>query len=58
MSFVSRKGYANPLPAYVSAFLATSDGLPLTKAFVRIQDAKLRRCIVDLVEEIAGESKH
>jgi transcriptional regulator with XRE-family HTH domain len=44
-----------PSPAYVSDFLATSDGLALTKAFVRIKDAKLRRRIVDLVEQIAGE---
>ena len=44
-----------PSPAYVSDFLATSDGLALTKAFVRIADAKLRRRIVDLVEQIAGE---
>jgi transcriptional regulator with XRE-family HTH domain len=47
-----------PSPAYVSDFLATSDGLALTKAFMCIQNAKLRRCIVDLVEEIAGEDKH
>jgi transcriptional regulator with XRE-family HTH domain len=44
-----------PSPAYVSDFLATSDGLALTKAFVRIKDAKLRRRIVDLVEQIASE---
>lgn len=44
-----------PSPAYVSDFLATSDGLALTKAFVRITDAKLRRRIVDLVEQIAGD---
>jgi transcriptional regulator with XRE-family HTH domain len=44
-----------PSPAYVSDFLATSDGLSLTKAFMRIHDAKLRRRIVDLVEQIAGE---
>jgi transcriptional regulator with XRE-family HTH domain len=43
-----------PSPAYVSDFLATSDGLALTKAFMRIADAKLRRRIVDLVEQIAG----
>jgi transcriptional regulator with XRE-family HTH domain len=47
-----------PSPAYVSDFLATSDGLSLTKAFMRISDAKLRRRIVDLVEQIAGEGKH
>ena len=42
-----------PSPAYVSNFLATSDGLALTKAFMRIKDAKLRRSIVNLVDEIA-----
>src|SRR5262245_47767780 len=44
-----------PSPAYVSDFLATSEGLALTKAFTRIKEPKLRRRIVDLVEEIAGE---
>src|ERR1700720_2977218 len=29
-----------PSPAYVSDFLATSDGLALTKAFMRIKNAK------------------
>jgi transcriptional regulator with XRE-family HTH domain len=43
-----------PSPAYVSDFLATSDGLALTKAFMRIKSSKLRRRIVDLVEQIAG----
>jgi transcriptional regulator with XRE-family HTH domain len=38
---------------YVSDFLATSEGLSLTKAFTRIKDPKLRRRIFDLVEEIA-----
>ncbi len=47
-----------PSPAYVSDFLATSDGLALTKAFTRISDSKLRRRIVDLVEQIAvGEKR-
>jgi transcriptional regulator with XRE-family HTH domain len=46
-------------PAYVSDFLATSDGLALTKAFTRLKDAKLRRSIVDLVEQIAArEERH
>jgi transcriptional regulator with XRE-family HTH domain len=44
-----------PSPAYVSDFLATSEGLALTKAFMRIKEAKLRRRIVDLVEEISGD---
>jgi len=43
-----------PSPAYVSDFLATKDGLALTKAFMQIKDAKLRRHIVNLVKEIAG----
>jgi transcriptional regulator with XRE-family HTH domain len=47
-----------PSPAYVADFLATSDGLALTKAFMRIKDAKLRRRIVDLVSQIAGEDDH
>jgi transcriptional regulator with XRE-family HTH domain len=44
-----------PSPAYVSDFLATSDGLSLVKAFMRVKSSKLRRRIVDLVEQIAGE---
>jgi len=43
-----------PSPTYVSDFLATSEGLALTRAFTRIPDAKLRRSIVDLVEQIAA----
>jgi transcriptional regulator with XRE-family HTH domain len=43
-----------PSPAYLSDFLASADGLALTKAFTRIKDAQLRRRIVDLVEGIAG----
>jgi transcriptional regulator with XRE-family HTH domain len=44
-----------PSPSYVSDFLATSDGLALTKAFMRIKEPKLKRRIVDLVEEIAEQ---
>ena len=40
--------------AYIDDFLATSDGLSLTKYFIRIKDPKLRRCIVELVEHIAA----
>jgi transcriptional regulator with XRE-family HTH domain len=43
-----------PSPIYVSDFLATSDGLALAKAFMRIKDATLRRKIVLLVKNIAG----
>ncbi|HVQ70447.1 MAG TPA: helix-turn-helix domain-containing protein [Bradyrhizobium sp.] len=41
-------------PAYVSDFLATSEGLALTRAFTRIADSKMRRSIVELVEQIAS----
>jgi transcriptional regulator with XRE-family HTH domain len=43
-----------PSPDYVSDFLATSAGLELVKAFMCIEDRKLRRAIVELVEGIAG----
>ncbi len=42
---------------YVSDFLATSEALALTKAYMQIQDAKLRRSIVDLVKQITGEDE-
>jgi transcriptional regulator with XRE-family HTH domain len=41
-------------PTYVADFLATSEGLALTRAFTRISDSKLRRSIVELVEQIAA----
>jgi hypothetical protein len=44
-----------PSPSHVSDFLATREGLALIKAFVRMRDAKLRRRIIDLVEEIASD---
>jgi transcriptional regulator with XRE-family HTH domain len=44
-----------PSTAYVSDFLATSEGLALVKAFTRLQSVSLRRSIVALVKEIAGD---
>jgi transcriptional regulator with XRE-family HTH domain len=38
-----------PSPAYVTEFLATSDGIRLTKAFMRIENA------IGLVQEVAQE---
>jgi transcriptional regulator with XRE-family HTH domain len=52
------EGDTPPLPTYVTDFLATSDGLALTKAFMQIKDANLRRRIVSLVQEITGEKGH
>jgi transcriptional regulator with XRE-family HTH domain len=42
-----------PSPAFVSDFLATSDGLALARAFNRLPNAKLRRSIVAMVEGVA-----
>jgi transcriptional regulator with XRE-family HTH domain len=47
-----------PSTAFVTAFLAMSDGHALTKAFMRIRNAKLKRRIVELVEEIAVDHPH
>src|SRR6266576_5976350 len=47
-----------PSPQYVSDYLATKDGLQLTKAFMQIADPKLRRSIVKLVEQIADSEDH
>jgi transcriptional regulator with XRE-family HTH domain len=49
-------GFAESRPAaFVTDFLASSEGLQLNKAFVRIKDPKIRRRIVDLVRSIAGD---
>jgi transcriptional regulator with XRE-family HTH domain len=42
------------LPSYIDDFVASEDGLRLAKAFMRVRPA-VRRCIVDLVNEVAGE---
>lgn len=44
-------------PAYVSDFLATSEGLALSKAFMKVTDPKVRRRIVDLVEAMVAASE-
>ena len=44
-----------PSPAYIDDFVASEEGLRLAKAFMRLRPA-LRRRIVDLVNEVAGES--
>ena len=45
-----------PSLTYVTDFLATSDGLALMKAFMCVEDRKLRRAIVQLVEQITPET--
>ena len=46
-------GGTTETPSYVNEFLATSDGVALTKAFTRIENTKLRRLIVGTVEDCA-----
>jgi transcriptional regulator with XRE-family HTH domain len=41
------------IPDVSATLLSTSDGLALAKAFMRIENRRLRRRIVDLVEEMA-----
>jgi transcriptional regulator with XRE-family HTH domain len=51
----SGKGAQAPSPAYVFDFLANADGLKLAGAFMQIGEAKLRRSLVRLVEQIGGD---
>ena len=48
---------AAPSPTYVTNFLASADGLALTKAFMSISKPKLRRHIVHLVQDIAANDR-
>lgn len=45
-----------PSAAFVSEFLATSDGLALSRAFQRIKSTSMRRRLVSMVEQIAAEA--
>ena len=49
-------GFADRSESHITEFLNTRDGLELNRAFVRIDDAKVRRSIVDLVRTLAGEA--
>ena len=42
---------------YVVDFLSSSEGLQLNRAFVKIDDPKVRRKIVDLVKALAADSE-
>lgn len=41
------------LPSHIPDFLANADGLALAHAFMRIRDARQRRCLVVLAEAMA-----
>jgi transcriptional regulator with XRE-family HTH domain len=47
--------HGSALIAQIDDFVASSDGLRLIGAFMRIENAHLRRRIVMLVQEIAGD---
>ncbi len=53
---LSNSGFADKKGDYVADFLATSEGLQLTKSFMKVKDPKVRRRIVDLVASIADEA--
>jgi transcriptional regulator with XRE-family HTH domain len=40
--------------AEITAFVATTDGLALARSFTKLRNAKLRRAIVALVEDVAA----
>jgi transcriptional regulator with XRE-family HTH domain len=46
-----------PSVQYVSDYLASADGLQLTRAFTEISDVGIRRSIVRLIERIAASGK-
>lgn len=49
-------GFAEqPDESYVIEFLGSREGLELNKAFVRVQDPKVRRSIIEMVRALAGE---
>lgn len=53
---VAQEGFSEPpTPAYMTDFLSTQEGVQLMKAFVRIKNPRVRRSVVDLVKELAGE---
>lgn len=57
MAAQSTPGFADrPAESYVVDFLSTREGMELNKAFVRIQDPKVRRSIVEMVRAMAGDS--
>jgi len=54
---VAAGGFADAAATtYVADFLSTSEGVQLSKAFVRIKNPRVRRRVIDLVEALAEES--
>jgi transcriptional regulator with XRE-family HTH domain len=42
-------------PGYVADFLSTSEGVQLTRAFMRVPDPKVRRQLISLVKAMADD---
>lgn len=42
-------------PEYATTFMATREGLALARAFTQIRKPKLRRCIADIVLQLAKQ---
>jgi transcriptional regulator with XRE-family HTH domain len=43
--------------SYIAEFLGSREGLELNRAFLRIQDPKVRRSVIDLVRSLAGDDQ-
>jgi transcriptional regulator with XRE-family HTH domain len=56
----SSEGFGEtPSPSYLTDFLTSSEGFALTRAFLRIENPRLRRRIIELVQEMGGgEATH
>ena len=52
---VGGTGFNEESSAYVADFLNSSEGVQLNRAFVKIQDPKVRRKVLDLVKALAAE---
>ncbi|MFK7792846.1 MAG: helix-turn-helix domain-containing protein [Devosiaceae bacterium] len=48
-------GFSDTGVSYVSELLTTSEGVELTRAFLKVKDPAVRRRIVELVKSIAGQ---
>lgn len=54
----SAAGFAEaPSSEYVADFLSTAEGVRLMKHFIQIKNPRVRRSLVDLVANLAGEEK-
>lgn len=49
-------GFEEHSSSYMVEFLSSPEGLQLNKSFAKIQDAKVRRRIADLVRTLAGDA--